>query len=77
MGVLDKFKDLIGIEEIDDEMLEELASSVNVERLNNHPVKLSKEEIKEAYRRSMTPLCGNERQACVDIWRYYGGKSNE
>ena len=61
----------------DDEMLEELASSVNVERLNNHPVKLSKEEIKEAYRRSMTPLCGNERQACVDIWRYYGGKSNE
>ena len=53
-------------------MLEELASSVNVERLNNHPVAMTKDEIREAYRRSMTPLCANERQACLDIWRYYG-----
>lgn len=56
----------------DDGMLEELAASVNTERLNNHPVVLTKEEIREAYRRSMTPLCANERQACLDIWRYYG-----
>lgn len=56
----------------DEDMLEELASSVNAERLNNHPVKLTKEEIKTAYRRSMTPLCENEKQACIDIWRYYG-----
>ena len=56
----------------EDSILEELASSVNIERLNNHPVTLTKEEIKTAYRRAMTPLCENEKQACIDIWRYYG-----
>ncbi len=56
----------------EESILEELASSVNVERLNNHPVKLSREEIKEAYRRAMTPLCENEKLACLDIWKYYG-----
>ena len=56
----------------DEEALEELAGSVNVERLNNHPVKMTKEEIKQAYRRAMMPLRENEKQACLDIWRYYG-----
>ena len=56
----------------DEKTLDELAGSVNTERLNNHPVRMSKEEIKEAYRRAMTPLCENEKQACLDIWRYYG-----
>ena len=56
----------------DDELLDELAASVNAERLNNHPVKLTQEEIRNVYRRSMTPMCDNEKQACLDIWRYYG-----
>jgi len=56
----------------DDDLLEELAGSVNIERLNNHPVPLTKEEIKTAYRRAMTPMPENEKQACLDIWRYYG-----
>ncbi len=56
----------------DEKLMEELVSSVNTERLNNHPVALSGEEIREAYRRSMTPVCENEKQACLDIWRYYG-----
>ena len=56
----------------DEDMLNELAGSVNVERLSNHPVSLTKEEIKQAYRRAMTPMCDNEKQACLDIWRYYG-----
>ncbi|MBO4470246.1 MAG: phosphonoacetaldehyde reductase [Clostridia bacterium] len=56
----------------DDEVLDELADSVNVERLNNHPVKMTKEEIKAAYRRAMTPLRENEKLACLDIWKYYG-----
>ena len=56
----------------DDGMLKELADSVNTERLNNHPIAMTKEEIRDAYRRAMTPLCGNEKQACLDIWRYYG-----
>ena len=56
----------------DAETMEELVSSVNTERLNNHPVTMNKEEIREAYRRAMTPVCDQERQACLDIWRYYG-----
>ena len=56
----------------DENVLDELASSVNIERLNNHPVKMTKEEIKQIYRRAMTPLRDNEKLACLDIWRYYG-----
>ncbi|MBR0514165.1 MAG: phosphonoacetaldehyde reductase [Clostridia bacterium] len=55
----------------DDAALEELAGSVNAERMNNHPVKMTHGEIKEAYRRAMTPMCEAEKQACLDIWRYY------
>ena len=56
----------------DENVLEELACSVNTDRLSNHPVQMTKEEIKQVYRRAMTPLRENERQACLDIWRYYG-----
>ena len=56
----------------DEAVLEELACSVNTERLNNHPVKMTKEEIKQIYRRAMIPPRANEKQACLDIWRYYG-----
>ena len=56
----------------DDKTLDELSESVNIERLNNHPVSLSKEEIRSVYRKAMTPMCENEKQACIDIWRYYG-----
>ena len=58
----------------DEAVLEELACSVNTERLSNHPVKMTKEEIKQIYRRAMIPLRDNEKQACLDIWRYYGRK---
>ena len=56
----------------DDSMLDELAGSVNAERLSNHPVALTRDEIRSAYRQSMTPMCESEKQACLDIWRYYG-----
>ena len=55
-----------------EETLNELADSVNPERLGNHPVRMTTDEIREAYRRSMTPMCANEKQACIDIWKYYG-----
>jgi len=58
----------------DDSLLNELTDSVNTERLNNHPVDLTKDEIREVYRKAMTPLCENEKKACIDIWRYYGRK---
>ncbi len=51
-----------------EEQLEALASSVNTERLNNHPVPLSHEEVKEAYRRAFTPLSPNEQKLCRDLW---------
>ena len=38
----------------EDEKLEQLAGSVNIERLNNHPVTLSREELKELYRRILS-----------------------
>ena len=56
----------------DEQTLDELADSVNVERLSNHPVAMSREEIKLAYRRALMPIRENEKQACLDIWRYYG-----
>ena len=56
----------------DEKTMEELVLSVNTERLSNHPVALSRDEIREAYRRAMTPACENEKLACLDIWRYYG-----
>ena len=55
----------------DDRLLDELTDSVNTERLNNHPVALTREEIRETYRKSFLPLCENEKKACLDIWRYY------
>ncbi len=56
----------------DDAALDDLAQSVNLQRMANHPHTFSREEIREIYRKSLTPLCGAERQACLDIWRYYG-----
>lgn len=53
-------------------LLDELADSVNIERLNNHPVKLTREEIRQIYRRSFVKPVGPARQACIDIWQYYG-----
>ena len=55
-----------------EEKLEELADSVNTERLENHPVTMTKQDVKTVYRRSMMPPTANEKQACLDIWRYYG-----
>ena len=52
--------------------LDELADSVNAERLANHPVRMTKADVREAYRRALTPVCAAERQACIDLWNYYG-----
>lgn len=52
--------------------LDALAAAVNTERLGNHPVAMSREDVRDAYRRSFVPLGENERQACLDIWNYYG-----
>lgn len=56
----------------DEETLNALADSVNQERLSNHPVPLTREEIKRIYRLAFAKPNPMEKQACLDIWRYYG-----
>ena len=55
----------------DEETLNILADSVNPERLSNHPVEMTREDVKNTYRRAFIPLCAAEKQACKDIWTYY------
>ena len=56
----------------DEETLQDLADSVNPERMSNHPLSMSSEEIKNVHRRAFAPPGNAERQVCLDIWRYYG-----
>ena len=53
------------------EILDSLADSVNTERLQNHPLPMDRETVKVAYKRSFIPLSSTEKQACLDIWKYY------
>lgn len=54
-----------------EETLNLLADSVDPQRLGNHPVKMTRDDVKEVYRRAFLPLCAAEKQACLDIWQYY------
>lgn len=54
------------------EVLDELAASVNAERLSNHPQTLSREQLRAVYEEAFAPLPENRRQMCLDLWRYYG-----
>ncbi|MDO5435354.1 MAG: phosphonoacetaldehyde reductase [Clostridia bacterium] len=54
-----------------EELLDELAASVNTQRLGNHPEQLTKDDLKVIYRRAFLKPSDAERQACTDIWRYY------
>ena len=56
----------------DEETLDKLTDSVNLERLGNHPMQLTRQQIRWIYKKAFTPLPENERQACLDIWKYYG-----
>ncbi len=56
----------------DEATLDALADSVNLERLSNHPMCLSREDIKGIYRRAFTRRAGADRQVCIDLWKYYG-----
>ena len=55
-----------------EETLKRLVDSVDPERLGNHPMDLSRADIESVYRQAFRPILDPERQACVDIWRYYG-----
>ncbi len=55
-----------------EEVLQRIVDAVDPERLGNHPVPLDRQEIESIYRQAFVPVRGPERQACLDIWRYYG-----
>ncbi len=61
----------------DRETMEHLVDSVNTERLGNFPVKLEREDLRRVYTMAFLPMGAAERQACLDIWTYYGGQGNE
>ena len=54
-----------------EDVLDRLADAVDPQRLGNHPVSMTREEVKQAYRKAFTPLCAAEKQACLDLWKYY------
>lgn len=56
-----------------DDVLADLAASVNAERLGNHPQKLSQSTLKDVYVKAMTPLSVEKMQQCLALWRKYGG----
>ena len=55
-----------------EETIARLTESVNPDRLRNHPIPLSPKDIEMIYRQAFRPILDPERQACLDIWRYYG-----
>ena len=56
----------------DDRTLDALADSVNPERLGNHPMKLTRDDLRRIYVQAFLQPEENVRQACLDIWKYYG-----
>lgn len=56
----------------DDETLDALADSVDIQRLSNHPEALTRDQLRRIYRLAFTPVTGKHRQVCTDLWEYYG-----
>ena len=56
----------------DQQEISDLAASVNIQRLNNHPMSLTQEELMSVYRKAFTPPAEPRRRLCLDLWNYYG-----
>ncbi len=62
----------LAIPEIPDEdTMQMLVETVNPQRLGNHPMTLTPEQIRAVYLKSMTPMTDMEKQMCTDLWNYY------
>lgn len=55
----------------DEAQLTALASSVNPERLSNHPQALNASQLRAVYAAAFTPLQAEERAAALTLWRNY------
>lgn len=56
----------------DDETLDHLAASVNVERLGNHPEPLTTAQLRALYVQAFTPLSPEMQQKARQMWRQHG-----
>lgn len=57
----------------DDALLDALAASVNVQRLGNHPQKLTAQELRAVYVEAFAPISAAEKARLADRWRHYAG----
>ena len=57
----------------DDATLDALAASVNVQRLGNHPQRLTAEELRAVYVQALTPVNEADRARLAALWRRYAG----
>ena len=49
-------------------VLDDLAVSVNAERLGNHPQRLTQAQLREIYVRAFQPMSEEERRHCLEVW---------
>ena len=52
----------------EDAVLDDLAASVNAERLGNHPQRLTQAQLREIYVRAFQPVGGEKRRRCLEVW---------
>ena len=57
----------------DDATLDALTASVNVQRLGNHPQRLTAEDLRAVYVDAFTPIAAEEKARLTGIWRAYAG----
>ena len=70
MGLL-AATDMLPDTQLDDMLLDALTSSVNVQRLGNHPEPLSAQALREVYVRAFAPVCDKTRDDLKSLWRHY------
>ena len=70
MGLL-AVTDMLPDTQLDDMLLDALTSSVNVQRLGNHPEPLSAQALREVYVRAFAPVCDKTRDDLKSLWRHY------
>ena len=56
----------------DEELLEYLTDSVNLERLGNHPQHLSRDDIRDVYIQALTPASEELAAKALAVWRHHG-----
>ena len=72
MGLL-AATDMLPDTQPDDDLLDALVASVNVQRLGNHPQRLTEAELRAVYTDAFAPIAEEERARLASLWRAYAG----